>query len=107
MRPSLVYALTDEGSPYAEGVGRGGADQELVDGQPSFGPDALRRRDEARGRADRETPTIGAVYPSSFERTVRKLLMPKSENHLYYAVREGEVIVLSVWGAPRGPGPKL
>lgn len=52
-------------------------------------------------------PTIGAIFPSSFGRTVRKLLMPKTKNHVYYLVRENEVVVLSVWGAPRGRTPKL
>jgi plasmid stabilization system protein ParE len=52
-------------------------------------------------------PTLGAIYPSSFGRTVRRVLMPKTQNHVYYLVREKEVVVLSVWGAPRGRGPKL
>jgi len=52
-------------------------------------------------------PTLGAVYPSSFGRTVRRVLLPKTENHVYYLVRDNEVVVLSVWGAPRGKGPKL
>jgi plasmid stabilization system protein ParE len=43
-------------------------------------------------------PTVGAVYPSSFGRTVRRLLMPKTKNHVYYLVRENEVVVLSVLG---------
>ncbi len=32
-------------------------------------------------------PRVGAVYPSSFGRTVRRLLMPKTKNHVYYLVR--------------------
>jgi plasmid stabilization system protein ParE len=55
----------------------------------------------------RSAPTVGAVYPSSFGRTVRRLLMPKTKNHVYYLVGESEVVVLSVWGAPRGRTPKL
>lgn len=52
-------------------------------------------------------PTLGAVYPSSFGRTVRRVLLPKTQNHLYYVVRDHEVVVVSVWGAPRAKGPKL
>jgi hypothetical protein len=33
--------------------------------------------------------------------------MPRTQNHVYYVVRENEIIVLSVWGAPRAKGPKL
>jgi plasmid stabilization system protein ParE len=55
----------------------------------------------------RTLPTVGAIYPSSFGSTVRRLLMPKTKNHVYYAVRENEVVVLSVSGAPRERGPKL
>ncbi len=55
----------------------------------------------------RTSPTVGAVYPSSFGRPVRRVLMPKTKNHVYYAIREDEIVVLSVWGAPRGRGPKL
>ena len=37
----------------------------------------------------------------------RRVLMPTTQNHVYYAVRENEIVVLSVWGAPRERGPKL
>jgi plasmid stabilization system protein ParE len=52
-------------------------------------------------------PALGAIYPSSFGTTVRRVLMPKTQNHVYYLVRDNEVVVLSVWGAPRAGGPKL
>ncbi len=52
-------------------------------------------------------PILGAIYPSSFGRTVRRVRMPKTQNHVYYVVRENEVVVVSVWGAPRGQGPKV
>ena len=52
-------------------------------------------------------PGLGAIYPSSFDRTVRRVLMPRTKNHVYYVVRESEVVVLSVWGAPRAKGPKV
>jgi plasmid stabilization system protein ParE len=55
----------------------------------------------------RAAPKVGAPYPSSFGRTVRRLLMPKTANHVYYLARENDIVVVSVWGAPRGKGPKL
>ena len=50
----------------------------------------------------RKTPTIGTLYSSTFDAVVRRHLMPRTKNHVYYADHEGEVVVLSVWGAPRG-----
>ncbi len=38
---------------------------------------------------------------------VRRWLMPKTRDHVYYAVEATEIVVLAVWGAPRGRGPKL
>ena len=55
----------------------------------------------------RGMPSIGTIYPAAFEIPVRRLLLPKTQNHLYYTVREDEFVVLSVWGAPRARGPKL
>jgi hypothetical protein len=52
-------------------------------------------------------PAIGAFYPASFEATVRRVLLPKTQNHVYYAVHDDQIVVLSVWGAPRRRGPKL
>jgi plasmid stabilization system protein ParE len=52
-------------------------------------------------------PALGAIYPSSFGRTVRRVLLPNTQNHVYYLIRDDEVVVLSVWGAPRGKGPTL
>lgn len=49
-------------------------------------------------------PRLGAIYPSSFGRTVRRVLMQRTQNHIYCVVRKNEVVVLSVWGAPRANG---
>jgi plasmid stabilization system protein ParE len=38
---------------------------------------------------------------------VRRWLMPKTGNHVYYAVEANEIVVLSVWGAARRGGPNL
>ena len=54
------------------------------------------------------TPNLGTVYEQS-ERDVevRRLLMPRTRNHVYYSVTATEIVVLTVWGAPKGRGPKL
>lgn len=55
----------------------------------------------------RGMPSIGTIYPAAFEVPVRRVLLPETQNHLYYVVHQGEVVVLSVWGAPRARGPRL
>jgi len=52
-------------------------------------------------------PTIGAEYRADFAVNVRRVLMPKTRNHVYFAVNGEEVVILSVWGAQRARGPKL
>ena len=43
------------------------------------------------------TPTLGTPYESEgAEVGVRRLLMPKTQNHVYYAVTAEEVLVLTV-----------
>ena len=53
------------------------------------------------------TPTIETLYPAAVGVTVRRLLLPTTQNHVYYTVAGHEVVVLSVWGAPRPRGPQL
>ena len=51
---------------------------------------------------------IGSLYEeASLEVPVRKVLLPKTQNHIYYAVEGDEVVVISIWGAARKRGPKL
>src|SRR3974390_2343388 len=38
---------------------------------------------------------------------VRRWLMPKTRNHDYYAIEGTEILILTVWGAPRGREPKV
>jgi plasmid stabilization system protein ParE len=53
-------------------------------------------------------PNLGAAYEQEhLEVTVRRVLMPRTHHHVYFAVQVDEVVVLSVWGAPRGRGPRL
>ena len=62
---------------------------------------------DAIERICRGAPSVGAIYPSDFGRSVRKVLMPTTKNRVYYTVRDGEIVILSVWGAPREHGPNL
>lgn len=56
----------------------------------------------------RATPTLGVVYrPGHFEVPVRRVLLPKTRHHVYYAVEQGMVVVLSVWGAQQLQDPVL
>jgi plasmid stabilization system protein ParE len=55
------------------------------------------------------TPGIGVTYTSANGKTARRVLLPKTRNHVYFELDEQQdlVIVLAVWGAPRGRGPRL
>ena len=52
-------------------------------------------------------PNIGAIHPSRHPAVVRKRLMPRTSNHVYFAVHEGVILILSIWGAPRRRAPRL
>jgi len=54
-------------------------------------------------------PGIGVTYATRSGKTARRVLLPKTRNHVYFEI-DGErdvVIVLAVWGAPRRRGPRL
>jgi plasmid stabilization system protein ParE len=54
------------------------------------------------------SPVIGQrVEQRGGDVWVRRCLMPKTRNHVYYAIDGTEIVVLAIWGAPRGRGPKL
>jgi plasmid stabilization system protein ParE len=53
------------------------------------------------------TPTLGTPYPAKLEVPVRRVLMENTKTHVYFAVRDDVVHVLSLWGAQRRRGPKL
>lgn len=55
------------------------------------------------------TPDLGRPYVERQGVLVRRLLLPRTQHHVYYEVnREDDVVmVVAVWGAPRGQGPKL
>jgi plasmid stabilization system protein ParE len=55
------------------------------------------------------TPEVGSPYIERQGVLVRRVLLPKTHQHVYYEVdRENDlVMILAVWGAPRGRGPRL
>jgi 3-hydroxyacyl-CoA dehydrogenase len=54
-------------------------------------------------------PPLGVVYQSVEGEVVRRLLLPKTQQHVYYVIDEvlGAVVIDTIWGARRGRGPKL
>jgi len=54
-------------------------------------------------------PTAGAKYTTRSGEPFRRVLMPKTKNHVYFEGDEAEglIIVHAIWGAPRGRGPRL
>lgn len=50
---------------------------------------------------------IGVLYEMRTGDLVRRLLLRRSEYHVYYAVTDNEVSILVVWGARREHSPKL
>jgi plasmid stabilization system protein ParE len=54
------------------------------------------------------TPALGQrVEQRSGGVWVRRWLMPKTRNYVYYVMDGTEVVVLTVWGAPRRRAPKV
>jgi hypothetical protein len=67
-------------------------------------------RELAHARAAIEAaPLAGMTYTDSTGKTARRVLLPRTRNHVYFEIDEerGLVVVLAVWGAPRGRGPSL
>ena len=56
--------------------------------------------DPPRSDDRRDTPVTPPGYRP-------KRLMPRTKNHVYFAVYEGVILIVSIWGAPRRRGPKL
>jgi hypothetical protein len=54
-------------------------------------------------------PESGELWRIRGKRTIRRWLLEKTEQHLYYVYspHREEVLVLALWAARRGRGPKL
>jgi plasmid stabilization system protein ParE len=72
---------------------------------PSLFDDELKQTTELLS----ETPKLGMVYEQTGKDFIYRVLLPKTEQHLYYSLDEESqiVIVHTIWGARRGKGPKL
>jgi plasmid stabilization system protein ParE len=65
---------------------------------------------EFRAALDRiaRSPGIGKLYEQvDLGLPIRRVLLPKTLSHVYYAMDGDDVVVLSVWGALRDRGPRL
>jgi plasmid stabilization system protein ParE len=67
-----------------------------------------RELDDAR-RLLAATPELGSPYVERGNVVVRRLLLRKTQSHVYYEIDRsaGVVMILAVWGAPKGEGPAL
>ncbi len=64
--------------------------------------------DAALERISARPKSAGTLYEQgNLEAPVRRVLMPKTANHVYFAVEGDEIVVVSIWGAPKKRGPKL
>jgi hypothetical protein len=56
-----------------------------------------------------KAPNLGSLYATLDGVPVRRVLMKKTGNHLYYDFDADEdwIIVHSVWGGPKERGPRL
>ena len=49
-----------------------------------------------------DNPSLGALYDAThFDGPVRRILMKKTERHVYHGRLGDDVIILAVWGARR------
>ncbi|RLB53363.1 MAG: hypothetical protein DRJ42_12135 [Deltaproteobacteria bacterium] len=55
----------------------------------------------------RGSPNLGAPYASDTLDGARRYLLRRTRFHIYYAVRDGTLVVAAVWNAIRGHGPCL
>jgi len=53
------------------------------------------------------TPKLGQFYGLVDGLEFRRVLLPRTGHHIYYTIEPDLITVHSVWGAPRGRGPKL
>jgi hypothetical protein len=53
------------------------------------------------------TPTMGLYFDHVGKRAILRVLLIKSRYHVYYAVDDDEVEIVSIWSAQRPEGPRL
>lgn len=71
-------------------------------------PDLLEAELDAALACIAASPNLGSEYTTrTGSVSVRRVLMPKTRNHVYYLTEGDEVVVVTVWGAPKRRGPRL
>ena len=56
-----------------------------------------------------ESSVVGIRWPTPRRPALRRILMPRTKNHIYFVInaRTDTVLVVAIWGAPKGRNPKL
>jgi hypothetical protein len=75
-----------------------------------FGACASSRSNRSCGSAQAPGPAGVARPRRSSSRIANRWgsdRLTRARDHVYYAIEETEIVVLAIWGAPRGRGPKL
>jgi hypothetical protein len=54
------------------------------------------------------SPNMGKAYGTWHETdVVRRVMLEKTQYHVYYAIDGNSIVILSIWGARRARGPRL
>jgi plasmid stabilization system protein ParE len=71
-------------------------------------PDLFERELDAALERIAAEPQVGVLYEQGkLEVPVRRVLMPKTKTHVYWAIDGDEIVVVSLWGARTRRGPTL
>jgi hypothetical protein len=72
-------------------------------------PDLFDQELEAATRQLERDPALLPIYETVRGRVVRRMLLVKTERHVYYSVDQAtqSVVVHVIWAARKGRGPKL
>ena len=72
-------------------------------------PDLFEQELDAALEQIRARPnSVGTLYEQGdLETPVRRVFLRKTQNYVYFAIEGDEIVVISVWGAPKEHGPKL
>jgi plasmid stabilization system protein ParE len=71
-------------------------------------PDLFERELDAALERIATDPHVGVLYgQGKLESPVRRVLLPKTKTHVYWAVDGDEIVVVSIWGARKRRSPKL
>src|SRR5271170_3530894 len=54
------------------------------------------------------SPSLGVVYPTRKRPALRRVLLPRTEYHLYFTLERDQTVIAihSLWGARRAKGPR-